>query len=569
MVALDVKKLRSLFDKSGLRYQMDDFSAVVTSTLVDGKTVKLYCTLDDAEASFALPRFFLEDDAFERYRAYPHVNADKSICAFHHTSNTVNPTMIEEAIVSVAVKSIDTLNNTVSGNCMDDFLDDLVIFWANAGTPYMPFRSFVEQWPDIATVVYTVRLDEAWAGKSSGGIVKDYRAYKKIHRLTLFGSLDASRDLFRLVSQPALFIPFNEPIAYPIKKDLKTWYESIRDKSDFLADYETFLKRDDCPASPIIVCSIPDYHGGRTICAFRQSGLPSNDRIERKDVRLSSVINGSYGIKLIEPAMVQDVSQRRLFKRGGNDSIQKTRACLVGCGSLGGHLATALMDSGVTDFALIDKDGLSDDNIARHVCGFSYVGQRKVEAVKDLIESHNPNCNCETECVDANIYLEASPDKFNGYDVVFITAADGPLEYHFVQSAISGKISCKLAILWIEPYSLAAHALVLNVPQDIHEGLFDEWMQYKDRVVSNSADLYVNEAGCSAAYMPYSGLDTQAFAIEFVRTFFSKFNKGRSKNKNFHFAWIGALSCAKKYGADIAERWQGTSDYTSFIEVIN
>ena len=570
MVALDFKKLASLFDKSGLQYQMDDFSVVVTTTLVDGEQIRIYCTLADAEESFAIPRFFLEDDAFIKYRAYPHIDFDKGICAFNHASSTVDPTMIEEAIVSVAIKSIDTLNNTIAGNCMDDFLDDLTVFWSTAGTPLKPVRSFIDKWPEVATVVYKVILDDDKAGISNGGIVKNYRAYKKIHRFTHYGDLlDASKEIFNLISQPALFIPFNEPIVYPIKLDLRTWYESIRDKTDFLADYEAYLKRDDCPVEPIIICSIPDFQGQRTICAFSQPCLPSNERIERKDVKLSDVIYGSYGIKRIKPFNVADVSQQRLFKRGGIDSIQRTKSCLVGCGSLGGHLATALMDSGVTEFALIDKDYLSDENIARHVCGFSHVLERKVDAVKDLIESHNPNCSCKTEHGDANIYLEVHPEKLNEYDVIFITAADGPLEYHFVQKALSGAITPQLVIMWIEPFSLAAHALVLNVPQDIHESLFDEWMQYKDRVVSNSADLYISEAGCSATYMPYSGLDTQAFAIEFVRSFFSKFNHGRNKNKNFHFAWIGALSSAKKYGAIISEKWQGTPDYTSYIEVIN
>lgn len=187
MVALDFKKLASLFDKSGLQYQMDDFSVVVTTTLVDGEQIKIYCTLEEAEESFDIPRFFLEDDAFTRYHTYPHVNIDKSICAFNHSSSSVDPAMIEEAIVSVAIKSIDTLNNTIAGNCMDDFLDDLAVFWATAGTPLKPMRSFIDAWPDEATVVYMVELDDDKAGSSNGGIVKNYRSYKRIHRFTRYG----------------------------------------------------------------------------------------------------------------------------------------------------------------------------------------------------------------------------------------------------------------------------------------------------------------------------------------------------------------------------------------------
>ena len=69
------------------------------------------------------------------------------------------------------------------------------------------------------------------------------------------------------------------------------------------------------------------------------------------------------------------------------------KVLIVGCGSGGSSVALQLVMSGVRNFTLLDKDVLEIENVIRHVCGRRYVGQKKVDAVEDILLDRNPKAN--------------------------------------------------------------------------------------------------------------------------------------------------------------------------------
>jgi molybdopterin/thiamine biosynthesis adenylyltransferase len=56
--------------------------------------------------------------------------------------------------------------------------------------------------------------------------------------------------------------------------------------------------------------------------------------------------------------------------------------------------------SGIRKFALFDSDVLEPENVIRHVCGRRYLGQKKVDAVADLLLDRNPALEIERHAVD-------------------------------------------------------------------------------------------------------------------------------------------------------------------------
>ena len=62
----------------------------------------------------------------------------------------------------------------------------------------------------------------------------------------------------------------------------------------------------------------------------------------------------------------------------------------MGQGALGGYAAAALAESGVGFIDLVDSDVLLPGNIVRHVAARDQVGMVKVQAVRQVIESHAP-----------------------------------------------------------------------------------------------------------------------------------------------------------------------------------
>jgi molybdopterin-synthase adenylyltransferase len=74
---------------------------------------------------------------------------------------------------------------------------------------------------------------------------------------------------------------------------------------------------------------------------------------------------------------------------------------IAGCGSGGASVALQLVMCGIRDFTLIDNDILGVENVIRHVCGRSFIGWKKVEALADVLRDRNPSAEIAT--IDANL----------------------------------------------------------------------------------------------------------------------------------------------------------------------
>ena len=73
------------------------------------------------------------------------------------------------------------------------------------------------------------------------------------------------------------------------------------------------------------------------------------------------------------------------------EAFSNLRVLIAGAGSGGGQVALQLALSGVRHFSLVDKGVLKDENVIRHVCGIRYLGQRKVDALSDVLLDRNPD----------------------------------------------------------------------------------------------------------------------------------------------------------------------------------
>ena len=81
-----------------------------------------------------------------------------------------------------------------------------------------------------------------------------------------------------------------------------------------------------------------------------------------------------------------------LILRAGPDptTLRTRKATLFGAGTLGGHTATLLAESGLGSLKLVDPDALLPGNVVRHVAGHGQVGAAKVLAVQAVIAEHAP-----------------------------------------------------------------------------------------------------------------------------------------------------------------------------------
>lgn len=104
------------------------------------------------------------------------------------------------------------------------------------------------------------------------------------------------------------------------------------------------------------------------------------------------------------------------------------KVLVLGCGSGGGSVALQLVMSGIRNFTLVDCDVLGPENVIRHVCGRSFIGRRKVDAVAEVLRDRNPNVSIATIDADIMGYAEMA-SEIRKADVVVLATDNEPSRY--------------------------------------------------------------------------------------------------------------------------------------------
>ncbi len=118
----------------------------------------------------------------------------------------------------------------------------------------------------------------------------------------------------------------------------------------------------------------------------------------------------------LQPGPIDEAS---LILRAGPDApaLRSVRVTLFGAGALGGYAGTALAESGIGFLDLVDPDVILPGNVVRHVAGRDQVGMVKVQAVRQVIESHAP-WTTVTEFQDAPFTPGKIRERISSADLV-------------------------------------------------------------------------------------------------------------------------------------------------------
>lgn len=95
---------------------------------------------------------------------------------------------------------------------------------------------------------------------------------------------------------------------------------------------------------------------------------------------------------------------------------------VAGCGSGGGKVALDLVMSGIRNFTLLDHDTIGPENVIRHVCGRRFVGQKKIDALAEVLWDRNPSARIDR--VEADIMTYPDMDKLIAAADVVVLATD-------------------------------------------------------------------------------------------------------------------------------------------------
>jgi molybdopterin/thiamine biosynthesis adenylyltransferase len=120
-------------------------------------------------------------------------------------------------------------------------------------------------------------------------------------------------------------------------------------------------------------------------------------------------------------------------------SFADVKVLVAGCGSGGASVALQLVMSGIRNFTLIDNDILGPENVIRHVCGRRFIGQKKVDAVSEVLQDRNPKANVATIDADIMNYSNLESEIRNS-DVVVLATDNEPSRYTINEICVKNDI---------------------------------------------------------------------------------------------------------------------------------
>jgi hypothetical protein len=121
------------------------------------------------------------------------------------------------------------------------------------------------------------------------------------------------------------------------------------------------------------------------------------------------------------------------------EMLAKVKVFIAGCGSGGGIVAMNLVMSGVRNFTLCDRDLLGHENVIRHVCGRRFVGQRKVDALAEILLDRNPNADIRKLEADIMSFPDIE-DQIRQSDVVVLATDNESSRYRVNEICVQNNV---------------------------------------------------------------------------------------------------------------------------------
>lgn len=160
-----------------------------------------------------------------------------------------------------------------------------------------------------------------------------------------------------------------------------------------------------------------------------------------------------------------------LFGRNMNKQTPLTgrRIALIGCGTIGSHLAKFLVQNGAGHeegrLLLVDNQSLEPGNVGRHYLGAAEIGEDKADAMKRELIRKFAEAKIRTEIADAKRILP----QLTGYDLIVDATGEEALSmsinHFFVARRSEGRRNPDLVYVRLFGNGAAAQALLVDDPQ--------------------------------------------------------------------------------------------------------
>jgi len=493
----------------------------------------------------AFPRIYLSSSDYERLKPLPHVDRNRFVCTRDPRVCVLNDRIPGEAVEYLLKVAVATIDAGRSGKNRDDFKEEFLAYW-NDDADCLVLSLFDPL--DSPTQLTVAELDTQLFG-SRQIITDDVRSAHEW--LRPFGA-----SLKPGGNEPALYLPLD---AAP-EPTLRTNREVLDLLSGLSESHQQVIRQF---RGLVIVASFP-HRDDRVLFAWVHKRTKTRGFRNASPTPLRLRLGSSRDETIIK-LHLHRMDADRLHRRTAGmepDSRRSYHVALLGCGSLGSHLALDLAKSGVDRITLVDYETLKAENVPRHLCTMVEAAKapNKAHVLRDRLQQHCPHLQCDAHDTDVLNLLKSGALELDSFSMIVCALGNLAVERRVDQLMGRGQVSCGVAYTWIEPFGVGGHVLyVAPKGHDVFQRCFDETGHFRHSLVNNPEQFVRREAGCQVSFLPYGHLDLRMFATMAARVILKSL---RENTKSTLWTWVGDTASLEEKGYKLRPDFEACPPYT-------
>lgn len=451
--------------------------------------------------------FFVEE--YMNFTFIPHMGKRGLICLFDLEGILINPDF--ETLINESISRLNkTLLDGIEGSNKIDFITEFNSYWL--------------QLPDSKLVDSFVNLDD--------GLKKvKYLTKKKLSQEELILSIADKEEIFNTTGSKGTI---KNAIYVNIMTEEYIYPPDWRKKLDI--NYINKLLQ----IGKVEYRMVEDLIGriNREILLFININQPNGAKTP------IAILIKYYNKKLINdhiylqfdndckcmPLCISRSDSDYIISRGGIfTEIKSKKVLIVGCGSIGGYLASELIKSGISNLSLVDDDFLTAGNIYRHLLGLEYVGQYKTKAISKYIERNIPFINIKGFENKIENLIENYLLDFEEFDLIMSATGNHNVNRWINKYVKANNVTTPVVYLWNEVLGIGNHAVFID---NKYKGCFecligqDEKGLYDRTSYCERGQIFTKKYnGCSSTFLPFGSihsLKTVSLGVELALKYFNE-----------------------------------------------
>lgn len=528
-----------IFEEPKFRERWQVIAAAQFNFQLDGKELSIAIGLDSS-FPYSLPHIFLMP--WDQLGFIPHVEPDGWICYAQKEGLVLNSEVPQNILEDALNRAISNLRKGLNGENLSDFVDEFESYWSKQ-KGIKNYISFLDLDNKIKEICILDREDAL-------SLIFNKEDRSKTSRYT-------KNDI---ILETAIYIPLDRNDIIPPRYD-ENWTLEVVNKKIWsnltLSKKDRLLKKLEqrrLRRNEKIFVSIPRTLEGKAIFG-----------IEFQDISTKHPLLTGQADK-ITPLNIDRNDQGYITSRSQQTNLLSHKSViLIGCGSVGGYIATELARAGISNLTLVDHDKMKIENAYRHTLGKDQVGNKKALALKKELERKIPHIHVSTYNQRVEKALEKGL-KLDEFDLIISAMGEPSIELYLNKFIVEKDIGTKTIFTWLEPYGIGGHALLFNNSEN---GCYKCLFTYKK--IEGQQEFYNRASfaapgqtffktidGCGNAFTPYGSLSALNTA-----SLTTKMAINALKNKitgNPLYSWKGDKEEFINAGFELSNRYQQTME---------